>query len=165
MKGNIFFSIIKYPSPQPNNEIRNPSIELKVTLISVTICSLIFFICARLCVTMRQTSITSVLLVVYNNLSTAGTLIDMSNHSCLAHPNYLVGTVKVHVWGYRVYIFDSYLISVQTRFPRVCRNARQWMSVLRVLITIFLKISLRQSDFGALCLLFLIETFYYCFFR
>ena len=45
MKGSIFFSIIKYPSPQPNNEIRNPSIELKVTLISVTICSLIFFIC------------------------------------------------------------------------------------------------------------------------
>ena len=30
MKGNIFFSIIKYPSPQPNNEIRKPSIELKV---------------------------------------------------------------------------------------------------------------------------------------
>ena len=37
--------MLKYPAPQPNNEIRKPSIELKFTLISVTICSLIFFIC------------------------------------------------------------------------------------------------------------------------
>ena len=40
-----FLCYIKYPSPQPNSEIRKPSIELKFTLISVTICSLIFFIC------------------------------------------------------------------------------------------------------------------------
>ena len=40
-----FLCCIKYPSPQPNIEIRKPNIELKVTLISVTICSLIFFIC------------------------------------------------------------------------------------------------------------------------
>ena len=37
--------MLKYPAPQPNSEIRKPSIELKFTLISVTICSLIFFIC------------------------------------------------------------------------------------------------------------------------
>ena len=40
-----FICYKKYPSPQPNIEIRKPSIELKFTLISVTICSLIFFIC------------------------------------------------------------------------------------------------------------------------
>ena len=35
----------KMPYPQPNIEIRKPNKELKPTLISVTICSLIFFIC------------------------------------------------------------------------------------------------------------------------
>ena len=40
-----FLCSIKYPTPQPNCEIRKSSIELKFTLISVTICSLIFFIC------------------------------------------------------------------------------------------------------------------------
>ena len=46
--GVQFLTFLLYytnPSPQPNNEIRKPSIELKFTLISVTICSLIFFIC------------------------------------------------------------------------------------------------------------------------
>ena len=35
----------KKPYPQPNIEIRKPNMELMFTLISVTICSLIFFIC------------------------------------------------------------------------------------------------------------------------
>ena len=46
--GVQFLTFLLYymnPSPQPNNEIRKPNIELKFTLISVTICSLIFFIC------------------------------------------------------------------------------------------------------------------------
>ena len=40
-----FHCVVEVPTPQPNIEIRKPSIELKFTLISVTICSLIFFIC------------------------------------------------------------------------------------------------------------------------
>ena len=40
-----FFFVLYEPHPQPSNEIRKPNIELKFTLISVTICSLIFFIC------------------------------------------------------------------------------------------------------------------------
>ena len=40
-----FSLYLEVPSPQPNCEIRKSSIELKFTLISVTICSLIFFIC------------------------------------------------------------------------------------------------------------------------
>ena len=40
-----FFDYYKCPPAQPDIEIRKPNIELKVTLISVTICSLIFFIC------------------------------------------------------------------------------------------------------------------------
>ena len=40
-----FFSKYVSPAPQPNSEIRKTSIELMPTLISVTICSLIFFIC------------------------------------------------------------------------------------------------------------------------
>ena len=46
--GVQFLTFLLYymnPSPQPNIEIRKPNIELKFTLISVTICSLIFFIC------------------------------------------------------------------------------------------------------------------------
>ena len=39
------FLVNERPYPQPNIEIRKPKKELKVTLISVTICSLIFFIC------------------------------------------------------------------------------------------------------------------------
>ena len=45
MTSEEFHCLEKYPTPQPNIEIRKPSIELKFTLISVTICSLIFFIC------------------------------------------------------------------------------------------------------------------------
>ena len=40
-----FLYRLEVPSPQPNVEIRKPSMKLMLTLISVTICSLIFFIC------------------------------------------------------------------------------------------------------------------------
>ena len=53
-----FFDYYKCPSPQPNIEIRKPNIELKVTLISVTICSLIFFICTS-CFVSSQVAIST----------------------------------------------------------------------------------------------------------
>jgi len=40
----MFHFLVKRPYPQPNIEIRKPNKELMFTLISVTICSLIFFI-------------------------------------------------------------------------------------------------------------------------